>query len=183
MTTYIYKDELYHHGIKGQKWEIRRFQNGDGSLTPAGKKRYSEAVSVNDDLYLLKNKKGAIASFLSKRNEKIREETDKTRDYDIYTKSGKKIGNIELYSESDISTNIVWLGVDKRERGKKYAQSIMDWVIKNETKNGRKQLTLEVPGSSPDARHIYEKKGFVAGKQISDEDDIWGGLTKMERKL
>ena len=34
--------ELYHHGIKGQKWGIRRFQNKDGSLTPAGKKRYDE---------------------------------------------------------------------------------------------------------------------------------------------
>ena len=35
-------NELYHHGIKGQKWGVRRFQNKDGSLTPAGKKRYDE---------------------------------------------------------------------------------------------------------------------------------------------
>ena len=33
---------LAHHGIKGQKWGVRRFQNIDGSLTPAGKKRYGE---------------------------------------------------------------------------------------------------------------------------------------------
>lgn len=33
--------ELYHHGIKGQRWGIRRYQNKDGSLTPAGEKRYS----------------------------------------------------------------------------------------------------------------------------------------------
>lgn len=31
--------EFYHHGIKGQKWGIRRFQNEDGSRTSAGKKR------------------------------------------------------------------------------------------------------------------------------------------------
>ena len=32
--------DLRHHGIKGQKWGVRRFQNKDGSLTPAGEKRY-----------------------------------------------------------------------------------------------------------------------------------------------
>ena len=42
MWTYNYTDELYHHGIKGMRWGVRRFQNKDGSLTPAGKKRYDE---------------------------------------------------------------------------------------------------------------------------------------------
>lgn len=32
--------ELYHHGIKGMKWGVRRFQNEDGTLTEAGKLRY-----------------------------------------------------------------------------------------------------------------------------------------------
>lgn len=36
----ISEEELYHYGIKGQKWGVRRFQNEDGSLTNAGKKRY-----------------------------------------------------------------------------------------------------------------------------------------------
>ena len=33
-------NELQHHGIKRQKWGVRRFQNPDGSLTPAGIRRY-----------------------------------------------------------------------------------------------------------------------------------------------
>lgn len=51
--------EIYHHGIKGMKWGVRRFQNKDGSLTAAGKKRYSpeelgrkpvpKGVTVNSD--------------------------------------------------------------------------------------------------------------------------------------
>ena len=36
----VSSDELYHYGIRGQRWGVRRFQNENGSLTDAGKKRY-----------------------------------------------------------------------------------------------------------------------------------------------
>lgn len=42
MTYEVY---LAHHGIKGQKWGVRRYQNEDGSYTEAGKKRYAKAVT------------------------------------------------------------------------------------------------------------------------------------------
>ena len=38
-------DYLEHHGIKGMKWGVRRYQNADGTLTAAGKKRYDEPNS------------------------------------------------------------------------------------------------------------------------------------------
>ena len=51
MTTWICTrtNELSHHGIKGMKWGIRRFQNKDGSLTPAGRRRYDDGI--NDKQY------------------------------------------------------------------------------------------------------------------------------------
>ena len=48
MWTINYDNELYHHGIKGQKWGIRRFQNEDGSLTPEGERRYGHMSYLQD---------------------------------------------------------------------------------------------------------------------------------------
>lgn len=40
--------ELYHWGVKGMKWGVRRYQNKDGSLTSAGKKRYDRDIRENN---------------------------------------------------------------------------------------------------------------------------------------
>ena len=42
---------LAHHGIKGQKWGVRRYQNEDGSLTSEGKDRYSRPSAIYKDEY------------------------------------------------------------------------------------------------------------------------------------
>lgn len=39
--------ELYHWGIKGMKWGVRRYQNSDGTLTDAGKRRYERDQREN----------------------------------------------------------------------------------------------------------------------------------------
>lgn len=54
------KNEIYHHGVKGQKWGVRRYQNKDGSLTDNGKKH---VVKLNAKIN--KYDKKAIESFNS----------------------------------------------------------------------------------------------------------------------
>ena len=47
--------ELYHHGVKGQKWGVRRYQYADGSLTPEGRKRYQSSSFMNTKVKYLVN--------------------------------------------------------------------------------------------------------------------------------
>lgn len=44
----IVENTLQHYGIRGMKWGVRRFQNPDGSLTPAGKERYRKKGYSDD---------------------------------------------------------------------------------------------------------------------------------------
>lgn len=55
MWQYNYSSELYHYGRKGMKWGVRRYQNKDGSLTPAGKKRHQRDMLDSNDKNLEAN--------------------------------------------------------------------------------------------------------------------------------
>ena len=56
-------DELYHFGIKGQKWGVRRYQNKDGSLTAKGKKRYEDPIVSESKNKMINAKKDYIKAY------------------------------------------------------------------------------------------------------------------------
>lgn len=178
-----YNSSLAHHGVKGQRWGERHFQNEDGTWTPEGLRRRRVTSSKGETIELRETSKSKLAQFIGNRSSKYRDLQERSLDMNMYDTSGKRMGNLELHRESDNELNIVWISVDDAYKGKGIATAVMKDVEKMARNSGVKKLTLEVPGISPDARHIYEKQGFVSLGTISDEKDVWGGLTKMEKRL
>lgn len=71
MTKHTYTDRFNHHGIKGQKWGVRRYQNKDGSLTAAGKKRHASDDSDTQGNASAKQKAAKVAAKGAKATGKI----------------------------------------------------------------------------------------------------------------
>jgi hypothetical protein len=90
MWQYNNMEELYHYGIPGMKWGVRRFQNRNGSLTPKGKKRYGEVTKKD----LERNKRVADSS-LSLVN------TVKDANVNAMKRSAKRRKSMDLSKMSD----------------------------------------------------------------------------------
>ena len=183
---------------------MRRFQNKDGSLPPAGEKRYGDSNPNNHtpkqetkksnsidgtkvyskhgvEVSLQKQPTSLIAKAMGKISKKSREYQEKSDFMDVKV-GGKTVGDLQLYREDKKSINVVWVSINEGHEGRGYGKAVMQAVVDHAKKQGLDKVTLEVPGVSPNARHIYESLGFEATKVLS-ENDAWGGLTAMELKL
>lgn len=178
---------IQHHGIKGMKWGVRRYQNKDGSLTPTGKKRSKKKIPQS---WTTRTKSGEVITVTKDRGTLLGDTLQKLtgQDFATYTSrnsEGKKVGHIQLDRKSKDEMNIVWMDTNKKHKGKGYAAALLETGEKIAREAGAKKLTAEVVGNSPDMQHITDKRGYVRKGEIRTQDvlDVWGGLTLVELDL
>ena len=163
-----YSSELYHHGIKGQKWGVRRFQNPDGTLTSLGKIRYGSATAAK-----------AVGKTVGK----------------VASATGRAVGTIAKNKLNKFKLKHPWLVSDSEladikkrvDMEKQIAQTKADTRRLNSSKAG--ELISDIAGSA--AKKIMdkaidkalEKKFEKKDKgEIADIDDILENPEKYTQK-
>ena len=164
---------LIHHGIKGQKWGIRRFQNKDGSLTPAGKKRVAKLESQ----YI--SSTGKKINSQSAKPKTIEERTKELQSQKAYLQTQKDI--------LDLNRQIASLKPDTRSAGRKFIEKnapaigkiVWDSVGKNTVQKvidkklglDKKSASEKLAQQAKDLENMYKVKDYKSklGKETDSQ--------------
>lgn len=177
------KDEIKHYGTKGQKWGVRKYQNKDGSLTPAGREHYGYGKGNSDTKDYSNNEKGLAvipgARFVAN---SIRKKA-----LDKKIENGKKLGRFEQKYAAEKLT-IALKNDDKEmvdklknvltseEYDKAEERSQKLWnkrsIVKKAQKDRDKKKAEyeENLKKDPEHTHKYKSQDMNLAESMSDED-------------
>lgn len=163
---YIYVNgELYHHGIKGQKWGVRRWQNADGTYNEAGKKRYGYEDKKAEAIRSLKSKAKEVGGKLAKKaieaaKEKAKEAINEARQSSQQSDDAREKLRKRL---DDLSWNDK-ISSAQRERMEKELDDMSD----DEVRALRKEINRQQ--ASERAKEYLKDYQFKSTKDVMDSD-------------
>lgn len=126
-------NELMHHGIRGQKWGVRRYQNPDGSLTTAGQKRRSLGETIHNYKVKRQRKKNLEKARIA-RAEKQKKEAERKKLLDAGLLPAKKMTDDELRAKIErINLEKSYKEATRNNqsysRGKRFVNKLLDATV------------------------------------------------------
>lgn len=184
-------NELYHYGVKGMKWGVRRYQNYDGTRTAEGKKH---SMYRNRTIRAGKTK-GDVEDIINSMN---KEDKDKvlagSKEYLSYEQGSavvkrvlKKIGDkpvsfFDILDDGDSLNLAMGTRSGKEYRGRGYGSEVakkgVKWIEDHKDELDQTQVVWGVKTSNKASIRIAEKNGFKLDKDSYSDDHEWVNYVK-----
>lgn len=170
-AIYHTDNELYHHGIKGQRWGVRRYRNPDGTLTNAGKKRQ---VRDLNRIYKTLDKQGKQYLMADdnppKKFTNVKEYSKFSANSSIAYDKKKPVAAVTSWREGNEAALTVMTDPSYQRKG--YAQKCVDDGMKYLGEHGIKRVYWDVNVNNNASISLATKNGFKYLENGSD-NPLW----------